>query len=61
MGDGIRCVEPLIAEISIQITVNGIGTAPGNHVHIAAQRAAEFRLTAFSDHLKLADDIEAVE
>ena len=57
----IVCGEPLIAQIAVEIPVESIGPALGDHIDVAAQCAAQLGLTAGGYHLKLVHDVQTVE
>ena len=61
LRERVAGVETLVAEVAVEVAVQRVGAALGDHVDVAAERAAELGLAAGGDDLKFADDVETVE
>ena len=61
VGKRIGGVEALVAEVAVQVAMQRVGAALGDHVDVAAERAPELGLAARGDHLKFLHHVEAVE
>ncbi len=53
-------VEVVVAEIPVDAAMRGVGSALRDHVHVAGEGAAEFRLSARRHHLELLHRVHAV-
>ena len=53
-------VHRIVTEICVDVAAWRVRAALGNHAHIAAERAAQLRVAAGRDDLKLIDRIDAV-
>ena len=61
VGKRVGGVEALVANITVEVAVERIRAALGDHVDIAPQSAPQFRLATGSNHLQLLHDVQPVE
>ena len=59
-GKSVVAIEVVVAEVAVQIPMRHIRAALRDHVHVPAERPAQFGLPARGDHLELVHGIDRV-